>query len=203
MTDLSIYPVIESPIGADLLPWRVLSARELSQVPLDKDNLQCMGTLMAAICYGEKIASVADLVDLIRCNGHENFTAYGGFVISHLGDTIYPSCCGTLNTWREWRAFLNGGATPWFGHDPAGWAELVDDCVVVWGDGALNNTPLRTDPCIRVTKVEFDLALKTAEQQVVRFFDQLPVWLCDVTSTADPEIVQKVLSAFTITQECK
>lgn len=157
-----------------------------------------MGTLMAAICDGDKVASIAELVELMLDNSREDFTAFGGFVVSNLGDTIYPSCCATLNAWKEWRVFLDGGPSPWLGHDPGGWAELVDDRVVVWSDGALNDPRIRTGSCVNVTRDEFDHALKIAEHQVVLFFDQLPEWLEITTGSSNPEIVQKVLNAFSI-----
>ncbi|MFT3769646.1 MAG: hypothetical protein QM820_29775 [Minicystis sp.] len=62
-------------------------------------------------------------------NGDElTFYIRGGRVLRR-GDTVLMDhgCCTTLDEWVGWLEFLNGGHSPWNGHDPMSSAERVED----------------------------------------------------------------------------
>jgi hypothetical protein len=47
------------------------------------------------------------------------------------GAEIPPGCCSGLEHWRDWVDFLEGGDSPWLGHDPTPYLVREDDAVAV------------------------------------------------------------------------
>ena len=196
----TITPVIESPLRASSSPWPVLDVQELSQVPLDPGSLECMGTFMAALCYGEEISTLAGLLSYIR-DGFEgepwaqgDIFAEGGFVFALNGVEIAPSCCGHLVNWRQWRELLETGKSPYFGHDPMGSAMRHADSIEIFKCGP-------DDPIISVPIAVFESELRSAEVKLRAFFDALPQWLESVGLGAESDILPILKWHFRIDDE--
>jgi hypothetical protein len=53
------------------------------------------------------------------------------------GDVILMDhgCCSSLDEWKEWRGFRDGGSSPWNGHDPFSSAKRVGDAILFFSDG--------------------------------------------------------------------
>ena len=63
----------------------------------------------------------------------------GGFAAMEHGRFIGPSCCCGLETWQEWLDVLTIGRSPWMGHGPAPFVEILGDRVSIWADGGLGD----------------------------------------------------------------
>jgi hypothetical protein len=101
----------------------------------------------------------------------------GGLAAVHDGLVIPPSCCCGLEGWRDWEALLEDGTSPWLGHDPSPWVELVDDSFVVWADQRDATRP----PTARVlfTPHQLRAALLRANDDVSAFVSTLRAWLAE------------------------
>jgi hypothetical protein len=189
---LTITPVLEVPWKKEGYewPWAVLPDLPYASVPLDPASLECMGTFYAALVAGESPDSVESCLQMIR--DADELSAYGGFEISDEVVQIRPSCCSGIEHWREWRNFLETGASPWMGHDPFGWAERKENEIIIWTDGAATAPHARTSPSIATSCKVFESALSQAEGRLKSFISGLPRWLNHVGHGDAKDILRKI-----------
>jgi hypothetical protein len=189
---LAITPLLQVPWKEQKYewPWSILPVPPFSLVPLDHASLDCMGTFFAALCAGESPDSVDAFIQMIRDT--DQLIACGGFEIADCDVQIRPACCSGIEQWREWRSFLEGGTSPWFGHDPRGWAARTENEIIIWTDGA-NVTPHeRLGPSIATTYSVFNSALAHAEARLTSFIFALPRWLSLVGRDDASDILRKI-----------
>jgi hypothetical protein len=196
---LVITPVVEVPWIEEGLrwPWAISQAKAYTHVPL-QPSPEGMGTFMAALCAGEYPLTVdAGLILIREANG---LIASGGMSFSRDAVRIEPACCCGLESWTEWREFLQSGASPWMGHSPDGWAELAGDQVTLWTDGTYAQPSQRLGPSISVERAEFEIALALAEQHLFSFFAALPVWFESVGRADAKDVIEKIHREFQISR---
>jgi hypothetical protein len=100
----------------------------------------------------------------------------GGFASVDDTQTIYPSCCSGLENWSDWLDVLSSGESPWMGHDPAPFIELVDGRVHIWADGGLGDKPASVASVV-FTIAQFESALRRAVADLEEFTIPLCAWL--------------------------
>ena len=98
------------------------------------DNTQIRTFLIALAQYNE-VADYSDWHSLIgKLSEAEKLLLPGGLRINNSEVTIESGCCCGVEEWRDQLTALEG-CSPWWGHDPAPWAELDENDVVIWSDG--------------------------------------------------------------------
>lgn len=117
-----------------------------------------------------------DTVDSIERSLADSGPLYlpGGLRIRSADREILPACCCGLEGWREWWRFLDGGPSPWLGHDPFAWAELADGNVRVWSDGSQKPAP--DAYCVEFKRSHFEIELFRVEQDLRAFARRLEHW---------------------------
>jgi hypothetical protein len=118
-----IDPVIRVRKTAEFTAWPVATPPVGSLLPLSAQLTgPKVGTGMAVIAQASRAVpgSENDAVQILRNLANARGLIAPGSLRAR--DTakdleITPSCCCGLETWREWRGVIDGGAV-WLGHDP-------------------------------------------------------------------------------------
>jgi hypothetical protein len=100
----------------------------------------------------------------------------GGFAVVDQARLIAPGCCCGLETWNEWLDVLATGRSPWMGHDPDPFVEILADNVNIWPDGGAGNRQQDAAPIV-FSKVEFAAAVRAAALDLTKFEEPLFRWL--------------------------
>lgn len=200
-TSLRLQAVVELPFYTDefLCPWPVSSFQSMSHMRVSYDiTYPEIGAIVAQLARYNRIALDASKQDIIRKILHaKGLVLPGGIqVIGENGETISPSCCCGLETWREWFEFCHTGATPWLGHDPAPWLERQDDTICVWSDGGLE--PSKHAFSINVDGVRFRKALSQVERDLQGFTLCLESWAQNMEIPESRLLAEKFALCFSI-----
>jgi hypothetical protein len=115
----------------------------------------------------------------------------GGFAAVEQGRLIGPSCCCGLETWQEWLEVLTTSRSPWMGHGPSPFLEILGDRVSIWADGGLGEKSRGGSP-IAFSSSEFVTAVKQAARDLSEFEQPLRRWL----SVHAPRYEDSVTSRF-------
>lgn len=171
-----LYPVLEIS-GAPVPFWLPLvdgPAPQFVELGANTPHGEVLLALSLLSTYGhdERPASAAELADDFPT------IAPGGLAASDGATTVHPSCCCGLEGWREWSTLLQGGASPWLGHDPSPWVERVGGEFVVWAEGGLGEAAVETG-CVRFTRSELERGLADAASALEAFAGRLTAVLVD------------------------
>jgi hypothetical protein len=172
----TIHAVVEievqkNGIWVDLPPEPWPQFVRLSRATPEKDVALLVGTLSS---YGRLQRSAAKSAEELAATFPEALP--GGFAVVGDGRTILPSCCCSLETWHDWLRVLDGGGTPWTGHDPAPLVEVAGGRVYVWSDGAMGKKPTSESPIV-FTSEQFDESVRKAAADLQVFTLPLMSWL--------------------------
>jgi hypothetical protein len=134
-TFIQMQAVIEAPYyeGEFLCPWEVPEVRPFSLIRLwGEMTYPEIGLVFAQLAQYNQIKLSSDKqVVLKQILKAKSLVLPGGIQVVCTGqDTISPSCCCGLETWREWIDFLKTGQSPWLGHDPSPWVEGLGDIIL-------------------------------------------------------------------------
>jgi hypothetical protein len=91
------------------------------------------GQLCTVVPIDPTALKVGDIV-LCKVSGNEylHIGIYGSGVHRGRSRTVIgPSCCCGLEGWKAWLDILTTGQSPWMGHDPAPFVELLGEQVCV------------------------------------------------------------------------
>jgi len=116
----------------------------------------------------------------------------GGLAAVDGVNTVHPSCCCGLESWRDWHRLLSDGPSPWLGHDPAPWVERRGDEFLVWADGGLGKEGVGELQPIHFSKDQLAAALDAAERDLVAFARRLLDW----SSVVAPAHAQALAEGF-------
>jgi hypothetical protein len=117
-----------------------------------------------------------------------------------LGDqSISPSCCCELETWREWQDFLTIGKSPWLGHDPSPWIEQKGDHIRIWADGGMGGSAMDALH-INVSTLAYQEALSTVEQELQAFLHCMETWAQDRGFEQPTRLCQKIGQCFKVSK---
>jgi hypothetical protein len=115
--------------------------------------------------------------------------------------TISPGCCSYLRDWREWLAFLPTGNSPWLGHDPSPWLELIDDKIVrIWWDNESNKWG-ESNFWIDIDRELFKLELLKVQQDLTEFLVRLESWAKTLGFPEPKRLSAKFDRCFSISQD--
>ena len=106
-------------------------------------------------------------IENVDAPGEPTFYIRAGRVLKR-GNTLLMEhgCCTSLDEWVEWRALVDGGESPWNGHDPMSTAVREGDRVVFEGQRR-----------IEVTLAEYVRLLNGLEQDTRDFALRVEQWL--------------------------
>ena len=170
-----LQAVVETPHpqGEFACPWNLQTLEPLSWIRLSSEMTeQEIGSIVAQLVQYDQLEFSEDShLVLDRILTAESLILPGG-IQAILGDqTIDPSCCCGLETWRKWQAFLTTGNSPWLGHDPSPWVEANHEQIRIWSDGGLGESTqnaLRID----VSRSTFRQAVQNVEQALTVDFHE-------------------------------
>jgi hypothetical protein len=116
----------------------------------------------------------------------ESLTIAGGLVFRRGGEVLLrPGCCCGLETWRGWRHLLEGGESPWLGHDP--WpsaAPAGPEHFLLKAD--------QKDAGFTLTRRELEAIVAAAERDLRRFVHRLRDWASAVAPRRAWELASAV-----------
>jgi hypothetical protein len=195
---LTITPVVEIPFieEGDSWPWPVSPCKPFTFLPLDAASPESAGTFMAALYgyYGKDHARSVDGL-LVALRDTDGMCAPGGLLAANGELVVSPGCCCGIESWTEWRHFLETGASPWMGHDPWPYAERVDGNVLLWSDKSDREAGEGVPP-VKATVAEFESALTAAETQVRSFFAALPQWFESMQRADATDVIERIQESF-------
>lgn len=114
------------------------------------------------------------------------------------GETrIYPSCCCGIEGWREWLDLLEGGPSPWLGHDPSPGVVAEEGGFRVFPDGTDDGSLPGTEGSIFFSRQEIEQALREVEIDLRGALEALERW----AQVHIPEDADGVVEAFAATFE--
>jgi hypothetical protein len=179
-SSFQLQAVIESPYFPEefVCPWEISAGAELSPIRLSGEmTYPEIGLVFAQLVQYNQIDFLGDRQTILnQLIAAENLILPGG-IQAVLGDQIIaPSCCCGLETWREWQVFLAEGETPWLGHDPSPWLEVVaGDRIRIWSDGGLGES-VKNAFHIEVERSVFRSALQGVESELQAFLVCVASW---------------------------
>ena len=193
--------VIEAPYYEDefICPWQVPEFKPFERVYLHGKMTDTeIGLVFATIAEYNNIKLVNNKQIISeQILEAQMLIAPGGIEVSQGKNTISPSCCCGLESWREWTDFLTTGNSPWLGHDPSPWLEIHNDLVYIWSDGGLD--PVNNAFHIDVSISDFQTALAIVEQDLQDFLLRLKSWLQTIGFTQSDKLCQKMDECFSLT----
>ena len=185
----------------------VIEAREVLDMPWPVGDVPEFVTLNGRLSAPEVGAVMSCLV---RWNGlgHESWPEVaeavvsaeslilpGGLQASDGVRTISPGCCCGLETWRDWLAFLHGGAGPWMGHSP--------DIIVTWAASVARVWAESPDGGQGIT-IEFErdrlaAELSRVERDLFSFLGRVGEWAAGIGWPDPAGLCAKLDRAFAFT----
>jgi hypothetical protein len=192
---ITIEPVIETldakwftawPVSTHLTPELLVLSGELT--PAD------VGTVIAviAVCNQDCIESSGEEDEQLSPAGliqriaqADSLIAPGGLRVrdTTAGLTVNPSCCCGLEGWQEWHQ-VAPWQSPWLGHTPTPWVELLGDKVRVWPDGGDEAVPPAGTSPIEILASELPRLIEGAHQQLHDFLDLVEPWALPLAGAA-------------------
>jgi hypothetical protein len=171
-----LRPVFENPgEGRRSWPWPIAGRAAPAFIPLGGDMSDAeLGSFFAqTVDYNslEGEGSATLLAAILRA---ESLILPGGLQAAAADRVIDPSCCCGLETWRDWRRFLEEGVQPWLGHDPAPWLEDAGRTIRVWSDGGVSEAPDAF--AIELTRAALSAELLHAEEALCDFLARAEAW---------------------------
>ncbi|MGF2012915.1 hypothetical protein [Nostoc sp. DedVER01b] len=139
-----LQAIVEAPSykGEQLCPWTVADYKPFSRIQLYSEMTDWeVGLIFAQLVDYNSLHNEGNANDVLyRVIESKKLILPGGLQVRSTADKlIYPSCCCGLEEWREWLDFLATGRSPWLGHDPSPWIEMVNGFVRVWSDGGMDS----------------------------------------------------------------
>ncbi|NEQ68301.1 MAG: hypothetical protein F6K21_22930 [Symploca sp. SIO2D2] len=198
---IQMQAVVETPYheGEFVCPWEVPEFQPFSLLPVSGEmTYPEIGLVVAQLAQYNQIELTNDkqvvLRDILKAEG---LVLPGGIqVISEGKKPISPSCCGGLETWREWIDFLQTGDSPWLGHDPSPWMENQGYFIRIWSDGGME--PAKNAFYIDVSRSDFERGLRQVEQELQAFLFCIESWAQEIEFAESRELLQKVDECFQI-----
>lgn len=201
MTLIQMQAVIEAPYyeGEFSCPWAIVKFEPYSMMRLHGlMTYPEIGLVFAQLAKYNKIELTGDRLTVLKqVVAAESLVLPGGIqIISDSHETIFPSCCCGLETWREWIDFLKTGQTPWLGHDPSPFVENRGDVIRIWSDGGMGTV---SDAFyIDVSRDRFAKALILVEQDLQAFLPLIESWAQEVGCTESTKLSQKFDEGFNV-----
>lgn len=197
--DVNAFAVISRRRGVELrYPWphSVGDGELFRSIQLAADTpFEDVGTIVATLCDFNGVAParcalmpIARMVRIYeeRRDEPENWIVSGGIEVWVDGELVLgPACCCGLETWREWLAFVEGGAAPWSGHDP-------DPIIARTLSGAIELGTKGGPSPAQVAPYALRAALLGAERDLRAFVEPLSSWADRVV----PRLAASFVSAF-------
>jgi hypothetical protein len=119
----------------------------------------------------------------------------GGFAAVDQEKLIAPGCCCGLETWKDWLSVLSSTHSPWMGHDPSPFVEVLADRVSVWADGGLGGKSRGGSPIVFSWR-EFESAVRQAATDLSEFEEPLRKWLSSCTPRHADSVVAQFRQRF-------
>ncbi|MDB4873177.1 MAG: hypothetical protein JWL97_4181 [Gemmatimonadales bacterium] len=110
---------------------------------------------------------------------------------------ITPSCCCGLETWREWREVIDGGAV-WLGHDPTPWIEHLGPTIRIWPDDGTSLRPAG-ESAIEIALTDLAELINAADVQMKGFLEQVRSWAASLHHPEVEHLVAALDRSFRIT----
>jgi hypothetical protein len=202
---IQMQAVMEAPHyeGEFSCPWETPKFQPFSMIRLHgKMTYQAIGLVIAQLAQYNQIELAGDKQTIFKeLLEAESLILPGGIqVIDELQNTISPSCCCGLETWREWVDFPKTGETPWLGHDPSPFVENRDNVVRIWSDGGIDYSESKQVNAfyIDTSRDRFAKALILVEQDLQAFLFCIDSWAKEVGFAQSSKLSQKFDEYFNI-----
>ncbi len=196
-----LYAVVEAPWfdGAPPWPWPIADRKPFSfiRVSCELTGAEVGSIIAQLVKYNQVETGPSTTALLSGALAAEVLLLPGGIHASSGEREICPGCCCGLETWREWLSFLESGASPWAGHDPAPRLESVDGLVRVWSDGGISPTP--DAYAIEFDRIRFTTELGRVERDLRAFLSLVGAWAENVGFPDPPALCRKLDACFGIT----
>ena len=200
-SSFQLQAVVEAPCFQEefVCPWDLQIPEPLSWIRLSGEMTdQEIGSIVAQLVqYNQLDFSGESHMVLDRILNAESLILPGGLQAVFDDQTIFPSCCCGLETWREWQAFLTTGNSPWLGHDPSPWVEAKNERVSIWSDGGLGESTQQAFQ-IDVSRSTFQQALQIVEQDLQDFLCSVDSWAQTIGFNQSTNLSQKINDCFDI-----
>jgi hypothetical protein len=134
---------------------------------------------------------------LDRILNAESLVLPGGLQAVFENQSINPSCCCGLESWREWQVFLTTGESPWLGHSPSPWIEAKNDRITIGSDDGLDES-IQLAFQIEVPRSTFRQALQNVEQDLQNFLYCVDSWAQTIGFKPSKHLAQKINECFDI-----
>lgn len=112
-------------------------------------------------------------------------------------EVIQPSCCCSLEGWREWYNFLESGQSPWLGHDPSPWIEFRGDMIRIWSDGGLDGA-VKNASYIDVTRSDYIQAMNFVARDLQAFSFCIDSWAQEIGFEHSQELARQIDRCFNV-----
>jgi hypothetical protein len=200
-SSFQLQAVIETPYFQEefVPPWDLKIPEPLSWIRLSGEMTeQEIGLFFAKLVqYNQLDFSGESHTVLDRILNAESLVLPGGLQAVFENQSINPSCCCGLETWREWQAFLTTGNSPWLGHDPSPWVEAKNGQISIWSDSGLGES-IQQAFQIEVPRSAFRQALQNVEQDLQNFLYCVDSWAQTIGFKSSNHLAQKINACFDI-----
>lgn len=198
---IQMQAVIEAPYyeGEFFCPWKIPEFQPFSMIRLYGEmTYPEIGLIFAQLAQYNQIELSGDKQSVLKqLLEAENLVLPGGIqVVCESQNTISPSCCCGLETWREWIDFLKTGKSPWLGHDPSPWVEMQGDVIRIWSDGGIE--PVCNAFHINVSRAHFAKTLILVERDLQAFLFCIESWAQEIGFVESSKLSQKFDECFNI-----
>ncbi len=199
-TLIQMQAIIEAPYyeGEFFCPWPVPEFRPFARIRLWEEITNPeVGLVFAQLAqYNQIKLTSSRQVILQQILKAGRLVLPGGIQVIYAEDTIEPSCCCGLETWREWIDFLQTGQSPWLGHDPSPWVEGLGEVIRIWSDGGI--VPTSDAESLDVSRTQFEQALARVEKDLQAFLWCIEPWAQTVDFEESGKLAQKFDQCFSV-----
>lgn len=199
-----IQAVVETPWyeGEPLWPWSVADYKPFSHIQLydEMTDLE-VGLIFAQLVQYNDLENGDNANDVLyRAIESETLILPGGLQVkSTANELIYPGCCCGLEEWREWLDFLTTERSPWLGHDPSPWFEMVDGFVRIWSDGGMDSAASGFH--IDFEQSTFETELSRVQQDLSTFLVKIEAWANGIEFPEPRKLSSKFDKCFAISRK--
>ena len=185
---IELIPIIERANDEKLAPWKIETSNNVFIELSSQSDFNEIGAVIWQLFrynYGQdefernfipKPFSKFEIIETI-INDSE-LVLPGGLKAVKDKFTIFPSCCCGLEDCGEWRDIFEKKLSPWLGHDPSPWVEILNEKVRIWSDGGLE--PVDSLPqnafYIECENSQLKLALGIASKNLADFSNKIKSW---------------------------
>ncbi|WP_392532746.1 hypothetical protein [Nostoc sp. C117] len=203
-TNPCLEAVVETPWyeGERLWAWSVADHKPFFHIRLYGEITdEEVGLLFAQLVDYNNLEREGDAKEVLhRVIESETLILPGGLQVRSTADElIRPGCCCGLEEWREWVDFLTTRRSPWLGHNPSPWVEMVDGFVRIWSDGGVDST---TDVFhLDFEQSTFETELSKVQQDLSAFLVKIEAWANEIGFPEPSKLSSKFDECFAISRK--